>query len=330
MRKAVTALLLAIVSGSAAAADLSPVEAVSAKCREGNADRCLEAGNRYRFGQNAPMDPGLAAEHYHLACAGGYEYACKALHQVGIALLRGRDHRGRKATEDHGKAAEVFDLSCAGNYGPGCTSLGEAFRAGDGVAKNAVRATELFILGCEKGSSRGCRLAGEALTGTDLAGATTFYEKGCRWKDSASCAVLGRMHLEGAAAPEDAKRAFDYFLQSCNKAPGSNDAGGCFSLARMYDQGTGVQKDRAEAIRLYRQACTVLRPKVAGACSLLARAYKDGDGIRADANAAGQYYRQACELGSKEACLEWHLDTCNRLRQPASCNWLEKQGARKR
>ena len=85
-----------------------------------------------------------------------------------------------------------------------------------------------------------------------------------------------------------------------------------------------------ELVRLYRQACTVLRPKVAGACSLLARAYKDGDGIRADANAAGQYYRQACELGSKEACLEWHLDTCNRLRQPASCNWLEKQGARKR
>lgn len=318
-------------AGVAAAADLAPIDAVSASCKSGENAKCLEAGNRYRFGQGAKMDAALAADHYRLACkAGVYEYGCKALHQIGIGFLKGKDHRGRKATEDHGKAAEVFDYSCAGNYGPGCTSLGKAFLEGDGVAKNAIRANELFILGCEKGSRIGCRKAGDARAHADPAGARTFYEKGCRWKDSASCAALGRIHLEGAEVQKDAKRAFDYFRQSCNQAPGSNDSAGCFSLARMYDEGKGVEKSRAEAIRLYRQACTVLRPKEAGACLLLARAYREGDGIKSDANAAGQYFRQACELGSEEGCVAWHVDTCNRLGQPASCKLLEGKGVRKR
>lgn len=308
----------------------TPIAALSAACRDGKAGACLEAGNRYRFGQNAPLDPALAAEHYDLACRGGQEYGCKSLHEVGIGFLRGKDHRGKNAVEDHGKAAKLFELSCSGGYGPGCTSLGEAFVAGDGVTKSAARATELFVLGCDKGSRRGCRLAGDAFVGTDVAEAREFYEQGCRREDAASCAALGRLHLEGQGAPKDAKRAFDYFLRSCDKAPGSNDAEGCFSLARMYDTGSGGKKDREEAVRLYRQVCTVLRPKKAEACYLLAQAFKGGDGIGFDANAAGQYFRQACELGSDEGCREWRLDSCNRLGDPASCGWLEKRGLKKR
>ena len=124
----------------------------------------------------------------------------------------------------------------------------------------------------------------------------------------------------------DAKQAFGFFLQSCSRGPGSNNSQGCYSLARLYDEGKGVGKDRAEAVRLYRMACSQTRPKQAEACIRLAQAYKEGDGIAFDANGAAQFFRQACELGSDEGCVEWHLDTCNRLGQPSSCEWLKKKG----
>ncbi|MDH4283616.1 MAG: hypothetical protein OEV36_13250, partial [Myxococcales bacterium] len=75
-------------AADAVAADFAPIEAVSAGCRGGETAKCLEAGNRYRNGQNAPMDPAFAATHYHLACKSGvYEYGCKALHEIGIEFL---------------------------------------------------------------------------------------------------------------------------------------------------------------------------------------------------------------------------------------------------
>ena len=313
-----------LVSG--AGFNKKPIADVSARCRSGKVATCIEAGNRYRFGQNAPMDVLLAAEHYKIVCQGKEDYGCKSLHEIGLEFLRGKNHLGKKAAEDHRKAADFFELSCAGGYGPGCTSLGVAFRDGDGLEKDPIRATELFVLGCEEGSRRGCRLAGNEFVGSDLTRARPLYGKGCRWEDSASCAALGKIYRDGAGVAPDAKQAFDFFLQSCNRGPGSNNSEGCYSLARMYDEGKGVGKDRVEAVRLYRMACSQTRPKRAEACVRLAQAYKEGDGIAFDANGAAQFFRQACDLGSDKGCVEWHLDTCNRLGQPSSCEWLEKKG----
>ncbi len=65
-----------------------PIADVSARCRSGKVVNCIEAGNRYRFGQNAPMDALLAVEHYEIACRGEDDYQSHVCHGGGILTAR--------------------------------------------------------------------------------------------------------------------------------------------------------------------------------------------------------------------------------------------------
>jgi TPR repeat protein len=304
--------------------DGMPVETLLEECRAGEMSQCRVAGNRYRFGTNAPRDLALAAECYGRICENGDESGCKSLYDIGYNHLTGKDHLGKEIPQNYKIAMDLFDISCSGNYGPSCTALGEGYTNGQGVNKDPAKGLSLYVKGCETGSPRGCLYAGNHYAKQDFATAKPYYEKACGWENTHACAALGRYYFDNKAGGQSDPLALEYLLKSCSGTVSTNDSNGCYTLARMYKTGRGTPKNLSEAVVYFRRACYLSRPKHAEGCVKLAQAYQTGRGIEKDANGAHEYFRQACGLGNPTGCLEMHKDRCKRLGQPDSCKWLKK------
>lgn len=299
-----------------------PVTELLEACRKGDVSACQWAGNRYHYGQNAPVDYQLAEECYQRACSSDPKLGCKGLYQIGFAYLA-----GKKVAKNPTKARQLFEPACAQGYGPACTDLASLYQKGKGVEVDTAKAVDLYIQGCQAkaGSPQGCWKAGDSLRDSDPLKAKDFYTKGCNWDNAHACYGLGRLFHDGTGVPQDLALAAEYLTKSCSFTPGDNDLAGCYLIGMLVHEGKGVAQDKVAATKYFRLGC-MTRNKNAEACYHLAMAYKTGDAGKKDANAAWNYFRDACEGGHKQGCLEMHRDMCYRLKQPSSCQWLKKRG----
>lgn len=161
-----------------------------------------------------------------------------------------------KKAADLIKRAEQGDVQAQG-------TLGNMYRLGEGVPKDAAKAFEWTQKAAEQGDAR-------------------------------AQGALGSMYEDGEGIPEDAAKAFEW----TKKAAEQGDAKAQSILGMMYFFGDGVPEDAAKFIEWTRKAA---EQGDAGAQSMLAGLYYTGAGVPKDASKAFEWYQKAAEQGDVTA-----------------------------
>jgi TPR repeat protein len=131
----------------------------------------------------------------------------------------------------------IREHDCRAYPGPSCVIVGDAYRKGDGVAKDASKAAALYALAC-KASTRGgygsvgltldvkkidpaCHAlaemtaSGEGMSKDD-ARATELYALACAGNDGESCRIVGDRMRDGVGIPANAASATAAWERGCN------------------------------------------------------------------------------------------------------------------
>jgi TPR repeat protein len=262
MRRELSAVALAFLSGIAGPASAESPEAKAAKkgCDAGKIGDCLRLGYLYAEGKDA--DPKKAAATFKKVCDAGTMAGCAELAQLyedgtgvkqdrklALALRQKVCDAGdgevcyALAGDDPARGAALYEKACAAGYVNGCYNGGRAYSRGvDGATKDMARATALYQKGCDAGHLPACYNAG-----------------------------VGLMN-GGEGLPKDAARAAALFTKACD-AKGTLkvesgfeevQATACYNLAVLHQRGEGVKSNMTRARQLFEIAC---KGKVREACN---------------------------------------------------------------
>src|SRR5207253_1916859 len=163
-----------------------------------------------------------------------------------------RTHVARLGERGLSADRPYFAAARAGEDPRACAELARRYRAGDGVARDLVKAVRAARDGCEAG-------------------------------EPALCVEAGRAILRGEGLKPDPELARRLFGDACTHRARA----GCLDLALMLQNGDGVAQDPAQATSLFEQAC---QGGEAAACSLYGDARYMGGGAPKDARAAEAAY----------------------------------------
>ena len=196
-----------------------------------------------------------------------------------------------------------LERGCRGGDFEDCFESAEAYRTGDGVPRDYIRAAEFYELACDGGHAESCRrlrsLGFQYRDGDgvpqDLARAAELYQHACDGADARACSLVGFMYAEGNGVLLDQSRATELYGRACE----GGDASGCWFLAFSYYKGEGVPVDRARAAELYGRAC---QGGDADGCYSFAVMHDEGDGVPLDQSRATELYERACAGGSADGC----------------------------
>ena len=184
--------------------------------RDSNSGACAELGYLHETGQGVEPDMEKALQLYRKGCEGWSDWAC---YQLGSAY-----EHGRGVAPSPEQSRTFYEKSC-GIYGPSCGALGDMFRDGVGVAKDARMAAELYLRACDHGEPSGCT-------------------------------NLGALYEGGDGIERDWPRAVSQFERACYHGRGrSGQVEGCYNLGVMYLWGRGVEKNAEKARELFQKAC---------------------------------------------------------------------------
>ena len=195
--------------------------------------------------------------------------------------------------------AEVQSTCGVGSF-EDCFELGESYRKGDGVPRDARRAAEFYERACDGGYAPGCYNLGKSYSegegvGQDWAQAAELYWRACEGGYGGGCNNLGHLYAEALGVPVDRGRAAEFYERACD----DGFAEGCYNLGDSYTAGEGVGQDWAQAAELYRRACS---GDVALGCYKLAILYSEGQGVGQNWAQAAELYGRACGAGYAEGC----------------------------
>ena len=197
---------------------------------------------------------------------------------------------------------EISPMTCSDGDGgwANCVELGESYRQGDGVPRDAARAAEFYRQACLGGDAAGCNQlgtmysAGEGVR-RDPIRAAGLFEGVCDSGYAVGCHNLGFLYSNGEGLEEDQGRAAELYLQACEEGY----ALGCYNLGRSYFNGEGVKEDHARAVEFSERAC---EGGAVRGCAFLGGLYYSGDGVARDRARAAELYERACEGGDARAC----------------------------
>ena len=202
-----------------------------------------------------------------------------------------------------------LERGCRGGDFEDCFELGEAYRTGDGVPHDYIRAAEFYELACDGGYAESCmsfhllailygRLGvsepGEGVH-KDQELAARMYQIACDAGAAAGCRKLAHMYDMGSGVSLDRGHAAELFERACE----GGDPRSCGKLGVMYFNGEGVPLDRVRAAEVYQKACDGGQ---ASSCFLLGFSYRLGSGVRQDSERAAELFGQACDSGEAAAC----------------------------
>lgn len=196
--------------------------------------------------------------------AGFIQFECSEGSAADCYTLGDWYRQGINVPKDARRAAQLFQRACTANVAIACNELGTLYEEGNGVAKNVSRALQL-------------------------------YQQACDAKQGVGCVNLGRAYDLGIFVAKNLGRAAQLYQQSCDL----NDATGCGRLASDYLNGTGVVNDATRAFGLYQKACD---GNEFLSCAHLGRMYQEGAVVTADAARAAALYRKACDGGEANGC----------------------------
>ena len=181
-----------------------------------------------------------------------------------------------------------------------CFELGESYRKGDGVPRDARRAAEFYERACDGGHARGCYNLGKCYSegegvGQDWAQAAELYWRACDGRYAGGCNNLGYLYAEGVGVPLDRGRAAGFYERACD----GGFAEGCYNLGDSYTEGEGVTQDWSQAAESYRRACS---GEVALGCYKLGVLFSEGKGVNQDWAQGADLFRRACGAGNAAGC----------------------------
>jgi TPR repeat protein len=216
-----------------------------------------------------------------------------------------------------------------------CLEVGDAYRDGEGTARDYVIADQIYQHGCDGGSALACtrlrelRAAGRTVDPVACRGdkakggekkespgtaAADGYRRACYCGGGRACTDLGE--LVGESAPffrqgcehgdalgcykltdgvSDPKVTAPLYRQACEGGVGC----GCSELGYLHEHGRGVALDNAKAFELYRRGCDLGDLL---SCHNLGWTYKVGKGVAPDAARALELYKRACDGGEVHGC----------------------------
>ena len=90
--------------------------------------------------------------------------------------------------QDGARAAAYYLLGCARSHAPSCVALGEMYKKGKGVARDAGEAERMFMAACRHDAST-CRVVGELWLRRGVAGARVraLMKRACEGGDEDAC-----------------------------------------------------------------------------------------------------------------------------------------------
>lgn len=234
------------------------------------------------------------------ACAKGSAHGCTL-----AAESVDEDRRGEASQKL--EIIGLLEKGCDGGDPEGCRDLGNAYREGRRVTKDASKsdalykkAIGLFEASCAKKRAKSCDLLGH-MTGQGWGiaknedeekrlrkQAIELFEAACSAADPASCAPAGDAYQVGFWVPKDLPRASKLLGVGCD----ANGGESCFLLGLSSMFGTNeVPKNGALATKLLRKACDAGSTR---GCSALAEQMTSGEGTPKDGPAAVALFEKAC------------------------------------
>ena len=140
----------------------------------------------------------------------------------------------------------------------------------------------------------------------DVPHALELFEKACLLWRLDACESLADAYFEGANAPQDIAKAFNFYGIACHN--GLKPV--CTNLGAIYERGIGeaISADESEAKSLFREACEA---GDARGCLNLARRVESGDKKQAATlrQKAQKLHEKECEAGLAKKCTEFKKST---------------------
>lgn len=164
----------------------------------------------------------------------------------------------------------------------------------------AVNAPNLFQKSCGLGRSASCFLLGTLHVrglGVEesLNKGMELYARACQNGSAAACAELAGRYIDGTLRDVDNAHIANLAYRACD----ADNAAGCTHLAFLYATGRGIPKDDDRALTLFEKACD---GGDAAGCYNVGLHYEKGRGVRADLKRAEDTYYRACYLGNAMGC----------------------------
>lgn len=177
--------------------------------------------------------------------------------------------------------------------------LAQAFVAGTGESRDAVKAVEWFQKAAELGnaaaqSSLADMLAQGMGTTQDFAQAINWWRKAAEQGYATAQCNLGAAYGTGTGIPRDLDQAVRWY----RKAAEQGHSGGQYNLGFMYYKGDGVPKDHAEAAKWWRKAASQGNVECQHNLGVM---YAAGDGVPKDTSEAAKWWSIAAENGNARA-----------------------------
>jgi len=190
------------------------------------------------------------------------------------------------------KAAEQGD-------GAAQFKMGNAYRLGLGVTKDAAEALEWYRKAAEQGEpnaqlSLGFMYESGQGVAQDYPGAVRWYRLAAEQGNASAQFDLGLMYAHGRGVAQDYPEAVRWY----RKAAEQGDATAQYNLGVMCAEGQGVAQDYPEAVRWYRKAAEQGEPKAQYGLGFM---YTKGQGVAQDYPEAARWYRKAAEQGEPNA-----------------------------
>jgi hypothetical protein len=211
-------------------------------------------------------------------------------------------NKGARANQNKDFASAAKFLAPACEIEPkACNIVGELYRRGEGVGKDAAKAAEFHGKACDKGLILSCaveaqlRYQGAEGLQPDKARARIAFEKSCSPEFLDSCVNAAVMYNAGDGGPADKEKARALHQKGCD----GGEQNGCVNAAAMYLNGDGGPADKPRAKALFEQACE--KKNMLG-CFNAGLVYAKGlDGAQ-DLGKAIALLQQACDGGNQKGC----------------------------
>ncbi len=248
-------------------------------CAKKNGESCVALGA-------TESETGKQLPHFKKGCDYGFATGCDLEAKLTCKDMNDTTPACMKAKE-RSMAGHVSQCRKDGIL-ESCTTV--AFRHYKGLGDKS-KAMEFAKHACEQREAEACVLGAQiALDGKDLAGAHTFFKKGCRAKSGQACLRLGISLWSGEGVKKDPVRAMIALQDACRHG----EAEGCnlrawWACTEMNQCDANAQSAARKAVKL----------------DPTAAAYRDTLGevlCRRGQDGANETFKQACASGSKAAC----------------------------
>lgn len=313
MRRAVCAVILAVLSGCHPATERRPASrALPDELPATGAiqvDPAILGAGRICDEQQDPRACAQAAEYWE-GDDGHAFVPQKAIHYAEVGCTRddglacavlGRLHElGLGTAWDPARAVAAYERACTAGTGLGCARLGAMYEHGHGVDRDArkaraysQRAQDLWRSACLGDEPRWCTYV--AVGPEDRPTAEDLAQRACSRGVAAGCIAMLRAQLQHTLRPEVAA------LAELGRWCSQGQAAACEELANAHDTPDAIQLP-PRSLALLQQACTLGRAETCVRLGMLHEAALDA---ARDDPAARRYFRRACDRGSAQGC--WRL-----------------------